>query len=162
MYELGRGKARAPSKNPTVCRLHCGRPGAMRARRAWRRTPSEREGDRPDPSRTCLRPAADRLQRRGARPAPRRQPLHDPWGRPTKPCQPRAFGPPKSEAGKRGVHLPPPAARAFLLHPDRFADPNPDARARPARARRTYGAPGFCRDPGPRTRQPFLSRSGVR
>lgn len=41
--------------------------------------------------------------------------------------KPISFGPPKSEAGKRGVHLPPPAARALLLHLDKFTDPDPDA-----------------------------------
>lgn len=43
------------------------------------------------------------------------------------PGKPVAFGPPKSDAGRRKVHLPPEAARALLAHLDRYTGPGPRA-----------------------------------
>lgn len=39
--------------------------------------------------------------------------------------KPVTFGPPKSDAGRRKVHLPPDAARELLAHMDRFTAPGP-------------------------------------
>ncbi|WP_344099935.1 tyrosine-type recombinase/integrase [Myceligenerans crystallogenes] len=44
-----------------------------------------------------------------------------------EPGKPVSYGPPKSEAGKRPVHLPPPAARALLTHLEKFTGPGPQA-----------------------------------
>ncbi|MBL0886913.1 Lsr2 family protein [Myceligenerans indicum] len=41
--------------------------------------------------------------------------------------KPLAFGPPKSDAGKRPVHLPPEAGQALLKHLDQFTGPSPQA-----------------------------------